>query len=311
MTFLLICTLINQVVYSKWSVTIKNKKEIEKACKLYHKLIKKGDSEAPLSTKQSIEMLYKAGDFPYPERLDKKEYEADLNNLQIELVKLQDDFLKNGKRLVIICEGRDAAGKGGAIKRFTEYLNPRFAKVVALAKPSDREQGQWYFQRYIKHFPTEGEIVFFDRSWYNRSGVERVMEFSSREDLARFYQQAPLLESMLVESDIVLVKFWFTVDKLEQLRRFHERMSSPLKKWKLSPMDIEALDKWDDYASARDDMFKFTDKKHTPWVSINSNDKRRARVHAILYLLNQFDYPDKDQKLIDQLDGNIVISQHT
>ena len=290
---------------------MKNRKEIEEACELYHQLIINEDTSTPLSTKQSIKLLHDAGDFPYSKRLNRKQYESDLNNLQIELVKLQDDFLKKGKRLVIICEGRDAAGKGGAIKRFTEYLNPRFAKVVALAKPNNREQGQWYFQRYIKHFPTEGEIVFFDRSWYNRSGVERVMKFSSENDLAQFYQQAPLLESMLVESDIVLVKFWFTVDKLEQLRRFHERMSSPLKQWKLSPMDIQALDKWDEYAAARDDMFKFTDKKSTPWVTINSNDKRRARVHAIRYLLSQFDYPDKNQKLIGELDRNIVISQHT
>jgi polyphosphate kinase 2 len=207
---------------------------------------------------------------------------------------------------MVICEGRDAAGKGGAIKCFTEYLNPRHATVVALPKPSDREQGQWYFQRYIKHFPTDGEIVFFDRSWYNRAGVERVMGFSGPEDLAKFYQQAPLLENMIVESDIVLIKFWFTVEKLEQLRRFHERMTSPLKQWKLSPIDMQALDKFDDYATARDDMFKFTDKKSTPWVTINSNDKRRARVHSIRYLLNQFDYPDKNEALLSELDANIV-----
>lgn len=284
------------------------KKQIDEACQLYYQLLQNNDPKKPLSTKQSIKLLYEAEQFPYPKRLDKEKYEEDLSKLQIELVKLQEYFLSKGKRLVVIFEGRDAAGKGGAIKRFTEYLNPRHNKVIALAKPSDREQGQWYFQRYVEHFPTEGEIVFFDRSWYNRAGVERVMDFSSKEDLARFYQQAPLLESMLIESDIVLIKFWFTVEKLEQLRRFHERMSSPLKQWKLSPMDLEALDKWDDYSAARDDMFKFTDKKSTPWVTVNSNDKRRARLNAIRYLLKQFDYPDKNQKLINELDDNIVSS---
>jgi len=283
---------------------------IKEACELYYQHIQKEDPTTLLSTKQSINMLHEAGDYPYPERLDKKVYEANLTQLQIELVKLQNHLLKSGQRLIVICEGRDAAGKGGAIKCFTEYLNPRHATVVALPKPSDREQGQWYFQRYIKHFPTDGEIVFFDRSWYNRAGVERVMGFSSADDLAKFYQQAPLLENMIVESEIVLIKFWFTVEKLEQLRRFHERMTSPLKHWKLSPIDMQALDKFNDYATARDDMFKFTDKKSTPWVTVNSNDKRRARVHSIRYLLKQFDYPDKNEALIDELDDNIVTCQH-
>ncbi|RBW46133.1 polyphosphate kinase 2 [Psychromonas sp. B3M02] len=290
--------------------TTKNITDIKQACTLYYQAIKAEKTAQLLSTKESLKLLHQAGQFAYSERLDKTEYETSLAKLQIELVKLQDYLLKSGKRLVVICEGRDAAGKGGAIKRFTEYLNPRHAKVIALDKPSDREQGQWYFQRYINHFPSAGEIVFFDRSWYNRAGVERVMNFSSKDDLARFYQQAPLLESMLVESDIVLVKFWFTVEKLEQLRRFHERMSSPLKQWKLSPMDFEALEKWDEYATARDDMFKFTDKKSTPWITINSNDKRRARVHAIRHLLSQFDYPDKDNKLVNEIDNNIVLFKH-
>ncbi|WP_413692787.1 polyphosphate kinase 2 [Psychromonas sp. KJ10-2] len=290
--------------------TTKKITDIKQACTLYYQAIKAEKTAPLLSTKESLKLLHQAGQFAYSERLDKEEYETSLVKLQIELVKLQDYLLKSGKRLVVICEGRDAAGKGGAIKRFTEYLNPRHAKVIALDKPSDREQGQWYFQRYINHFPSAGEIVFFDRSWYNRAGVERVMNFSSKDDLARFYQQAPLLESMLVESDIVLVKFWFTVEKLEQLRRFHERMSSPLKQWKLSPMDFEALEKWDEYATARDDMFKFTDKKSTPWITINSNDKRRARVHAIRHLLSQFDYPDKDNKLVNEIDNNIVLFKH-
>ncbi|MDN2662502.1 polyphosphate kinase 2 [Psychromonas sp. 14N.309.X.WAT.B.A12] len=283
---------------------------VKQACTLYYQAIKAGKTTPLLSTKESLKLLHQEGTFTYSERLNKKEYETSLAKLQIELVKLQDYLLNSGKRLVVICEGRDAAGKGGAIKRFTEYLNPRHAKVIALDKPSDREQGQWYFQRYIDHFPSAGEIVFFDRSWYNRAGVERVMNFSSKDDLARFYQQAPLLESMLVESDIVLVKFWFTVEKLEQLRRFHERMSSPLKQWKLSPMDFEALEKWNEYATARDDMFKFTDKKSTPWITINSNDKRRARIHAIRHLLSQFDYPDKDNKLVNEIDNNIVLFKH-
>lgn len=287
----------------------KKPNNIKEACELYYQHIEQENDSSLLSTKQSIKMLHDAGDYPYPKRLDKKEYKTSLTKLQIELVKLQNHLLESGKRLIVICEGRDAAGKGGAIKRFREYLNPRHATVVALPKPSDREQGQWYFQRYIKHFPTDGEIVFFDRSWYNRAGVERVMGFSGPEDLAKFYQQAPLLENMIVESDIVLIKFWFTVEKLEQLRRFHERMTNPLKNWKLSPIDMKALDKFDDYATARDDMFKFTDKKSTPWVTINSNDKRRARVDSIRYLLNQFDYPDKNKKLLDELDDKIVTCQ--
>ncbi|MGJ8581732.1 MAG: polyphosphate kinase 2 [Psychromonas sp.] len=290
--------------------TPKKISNIKQACTLYYQAIKAEQTAPLLSTKESLTLLHQEDKFAYPERLNKKEYETSLADLQIELVKLQDYLLKTGKRLVVICEGRDAAGKGGAIKRFTEYLNPRHAKVIALAKPSDREQGQWYFQRYITHFPSAGEIVFFDRSWYNRAGVERVMNFSTKDDLARFYQQAPLLESMLVESNIVLVKFWFTVEQLEQLRRFHERMSSPLKQWKLSPMDFEALEKWDEYATARDDMFKFTDKKSTPWITINSNDKRRARVQAIRYLLSQFDYPDKNEQLVNQIDNNIVLFKH-
>lgn len=285
-------------------------KNIKQACDLYYQHIHEEDFSTLLSTKQSIKMLHKAGEYPYPERLDKKEYEANLADLQIELVKLQNYLLKSGKRLMVICEGRDAAGKGGAIKCFTEYLNPRHATVVALPKPSNREQGQWYFQRYIKHFPTDGEIVFFDRSWYNRAGVERVMDFCTEDELAQFYQQAPQLENMLVESGVILIKFWFTVEKLEQLRRFHERMTSPLKQWKLSPIDMQALDKFDDYAAARDDMFKFTDKKSTPWATVNSNDKRRARVHSMRYLLSQFDYPDKNQALVDDIDDKIVSCQH-
>lgn len=259
-----------------------------------------------MSTKESLALLHDAKTFPYPKRMPSDDYETDLQALQIELVKLHAYLQQTGKRLIVICEGRDAAGKGGAIKRFTEYLNPRHAHIIALPKPTDREQTQWYFQRYITHFPAAGEIVFFDRSWYNRAGVERVMSFSSEQDLAKFYQQAPSLENMIVESDITLIKFWFTVEQLEQLRRFHERMTSPLKQWKLSPIDIEALDKWDDYTKARDDMFKYTDKKSAPWVTVNSNDKRRARVHAIRYLLQQFDYPDKNEKLIDAIDSQIV-----
>lgn len=284
--------------------------QLSKLCKKFHKAIRDEDHDLKLSTKDSLDLLHDAGTFPYPKRMDTDEYEEDLAELQIELVKLQAYLLSTGKRLMVICEGRDAAGKGGAISRFTQYLNPRHARVVALPKPTDREQTQWYFQRYINHFPAAGEIVFFDRSWYNRAGVERVMGFCSDSDLANFYQQAPALESMLVESDIVLVKFWFTVERLEQLRRFHERMTSPLKQWKLSPIDVESLEKWDDYTLARDDMFKYTDKKSAPWVTVNSNDKRRARVHSIRYLLQQFDYPKKNKKLVEKIDKNVISCVH-
>ncbi|MGO1885125.1 MAG: polyphosphate kinase 2 [Citricoccus sp.] len=245
-------------------------------------------------------------DYPYQERLSREEYEIDKYRLQIELLKLQYWGEDTGQRHLIIFEGRDAAGKGGTIKRFTEYMNPRTARVVALNKPSDREQGQWYFQRYINHFPTEGEIVLFDRSWYNRAGVERVMGFSRDDQYATFMNQVPLFEKMLVDDGIHLTKFWFSVTQSEQRTRFAIRQIDPVRRWKLSPMDLESLDRWEDYTAAKEAMFLHTDTDHAPWTTIRSNDKKRARLNAIRYFLSQFEYEDKDHAVVGTPDPLIV-----
>ncbi|GAA4779197.1 polyphosphate kinase 2 [Citricoccus nitrophenolicus] len=245
-------------------------------------------------------------DYPYQERLSREEYEIEKYRLQIELLKLQYWGEDTGQRHLIIFEGRDAAGKGGTIKRFTEYMNPRTARVVALNKPSDREQGQWYFQRYINHFPTEGEIVLFDRSWYNRAGVERVMGFSRDDQYATFMNQVPLFEKMLVDDGIHLTKFWFSVTQSEQRTRFAIRQIDPVRRWKLSPMDLESLDRWEDYTAAKEAMFLHTDTDHAPWTTIRSNDKKRARLNAIRYFLSQFEYEDKDHAVVGTPDPLIV-----
>ena len=237
-------------------------------------------------------------DYPYEERMSREEYELEKYNLQIELLKLQYWGEDTGQRHIIVFEGRDAAGKGGTIKRFTEYMNPRTARVVALNKPSDREQGQWYFQRYINHFPTEGEIVLFDRSWYNRAGVERVMGFSSDEQYATFMNQVPLFEKMLVDEGIHLTKLWFSVTRSEQRTRFAIRQIDPVRRWKLSPMDLASLDRWEDYTDAKEKMFLHTDTDHAPWTTIKSNDKKRARLNAMRYFLSQFEYEDKDHEVV-------------
>lgn len=282
-------------------------RELERLFEAYTEKLEQHDSqEELLTTSQSIQILNSKGLYPYAERLPLKEYEAELELLQIELLKLQRHCIQNNDRIVVVCEGRDAAGKGGSIKRFMQYLNPRHARVVALVKPSEVELHQWYFQRYIRHLPTAGEIIFFDRSWYNRAGVERVMGFCTPEQLQQFYQQAPEFEYMLIQSGIKLVKFWYSVSRLEQLRRFHDRMRKPLKKWKLSPMDLESLDRWPDYTEAKQAMFTHTDRSATPWTIVRSDDKRRARLESIRYFLAQFDYSGKDTELVYRIDRNII-----
>ncbi|MEH0844354.1 polyphosphate kinase 2 [Micromonospora sp. CPCC 205711] len=245
-------------------------------------------------------------DYPYDERMPRDEYDHHKRLLQIELLKLQDWVKESGERLVILFEGRDAAGKGGTIKRFMEHLNPRGAKVVALVKPNEREAGQWYFQRWLAHLPAAGEIVLFDRSWYNRAGVERVMGFCTRNEYLEFLRQAPELERMLVRSGIRLVKFWFSVSQNEQRTRFAVRQVDPVRQWKLSPMDLASLDRWDEYTEAKEAMFFWTDTADAPWTVVKSNDKKRARLEAMRHVLSRFDYTDKDPGVVGVPDPLIV-----
>jgi polyphosphate kinase 2 len=233
-------------------------------------------------------------DYPYPARMRRREYEALKIGLQIELLKVQKWVKETGQRVVMLFEGRDAAGKGGTIKRFMEHLNPRLARVVALDKPSDGERGQWYFQRYIRHFPTHGEMVFFDRSWYNRAGVERVMGFCTPQEYLEFLRQCPDFERMLVNSGVRLLKYWFSVSRQEQMRRFISRRDDPLKQWKLSPLDIQSLDRWDQYSEAKNAIFSHTDTGDAPWVVIKSDDKKRARINCLRHFLFLLEYPDKN-----------------
>lgn len=232
---------------------------------------------------------------PYGKKISRKQYEAEKKLLQIELLKMQNWVKETGQKVVILFEGRDAAGKGGTIKRITEHLNPRGARVVALEKPSEREKGEWYFQRYIQHLPTEGEIVLLDRSWYNRSGVERVMGFCNNQEYLEFIREVAELERMLTRSGIKLFKFWFSVSRDEQLRRFSGRQADPLKQWKLSPVDVASLDKWDDYTEAKESMFYYTDHIDAPWVVIRSDDKKRARLNTMRYILNNLKYSNKSE----------------
>ncbi|GGM24965.1 polyphosphate kinase 2 [Dactylosporangium sucinum] len=245
-------------------------------------------------------------DYPYDERMSRDEYDRTKRLLQIELLKLQNTIKARGDRLVVLFEGRDAAGKGGTIKRFMEHLNPRGCRVIALEKPSERESTQWYFQRYIRHLPAAGEIVLFDRSWYNRAGVERVMGFATRAEYLEFMRQAPELERMLVRSGIKLVKFWFSVSRNEQHTRFLIRQVDPVRQWKLSPMDLASLDKWDDYTEAKEAMFFYTDTADAPWTVVKSNDKKRARLEAMRHVLSRFDYDGKDHELVGTPDPLIV-----
>ncbi|WP_282005309.1 polyphosphate kinase 2 [Propioniciclava sinopodophylli] len=245
-------------------------------------------------------------DYPYDELMTRDAYEAEKYLLQVELLKLQYWSQDNDIRHIILFEGRDAAGKGGTIKRFTEHLNPRAARVVALTKPTTTEQGQWYFQRYINHFPTFGEIVMFDRSWYNRAGVERVMGFVSDDQYEIFMKQAPEFERMIIDAGIHLTKFWFSVTQREQRTRFAIRQIDPVRRWKLSPMDLESLDRWEDYTAAKEAMFERTDTDWAPWLTIRSNDKKRARLNAMRAFLAQFDYEGRDDSVVKEPDPLIV-----
>ena len=249
---------------------------------------------------------WREGGYPYKNRMSRKNYEAQKYELQVELLKLQKWVKDSGQKIVIIFEGRDAAGKGGTIKRFMEHLNPRGAKVVALEKPTEQEAGQWYFQRYVQHLPTKGEIVLFDRSWYNRAGVERVMGFCTEEQYNDFMRQVPEFEKHLISSGIHLIKFWFSVSREEQRRRFAEREAHPLKQWKLSPIDKASLDKWDDYTLAKETMFFNTDSAESPWIVIKSTDKKRARLNAMRYVLSKLAYDNKDPKVVGTVDPLIV-----
>jgi len=253
---------------------------------------------------------WREGAYPYKNLLSRKSYEQQKYHLQVELLKLQAWVKETGQRVVIIFEGRDAAGKGGTIKRFMEHLNPRGARVVALEKPSEVERGQWYFQRYVSQLPTAGEIVLFDRSWYNRAGVERVMGFCNNEEYIEFMRQAPEFERNLSRSGIHLIKFWFSVSKLEQRRRFKERQLHPLKQWKLSPIDLASLDKWDDYTKAKEAMFFHTDTADSPWTVIKSDCKKRARLNAMRYVLHKLPYSNKDITAIGALDPLLVGRAH-
>nr|WP_218844255.1 polyphosphate kinase 2 [Naumannella cuiyingiana] len=244
--------------------------------------------------------------YPYTDKLDRDRYDLEKRLLQIELLKLQKWIQKTGRRLVIIFEGRDAAGKGGTIKRFTEHLNPRGARVVALEKPTDREQTQWYFQRYVAHLPSAGEIVMFDRSWYNRAGVERVMGFSTDDEYRLFMDDAPAFERLLTRDGIDLVKFWFSVSQAEQRTRFAIRQVDPVRQWKLSPTDLASLDKWDAYTAAKENMFALTDKPDAPWTVVKSNDKKRARLEAMRHVLSRYDYENKDREIVGTPDRKIV-----
>ena len=236
-------------------------------------------------------------DYPYPARMRRGEYEKLKTDLQIELLKVQKWARATGQRIVTLFEGRDAAGKGGTIKRFSEHLNPRGARVVALDKPSEGERGQWYFQRYTRHFPTHGEMVFFDRSWYNRAGVEHVMDFCTPKEYQEFLRQCPEFERMLVNSGVLLVKYWFSVSRQEQMRRFISRRDDPLKQWKLSPLDIQSLDRWDEYSEAKKTMFFYTDTADAPWAVVKSDDKKRARINCLRHFLSVLEYPDKDAEV--------------
>ena len=266
----------------------------------------RGPREFPTPDPDAVRAAFESGRYPYGRRMGRRQYEAEKAQLQAELLKVQLWAQETGEKFVILFEGRDAAGKGGTIKRFNEHLNPRFARVVALNKPTDQERGQWYFQRYVRHLPTLGEMVFYDRSWYNRAGVERVMGFCTPNDYLEFMRQAPEFERMLVRSGIRLYKYWFSVTREEQRRRFVSRETDPLKRWKLSPIDKASLDKWEDYTEAKEAMFFYTDTADAPWVIVKSNDKKRARLNCMRHFLSTLDYPDKDPAIAAPPDPLIV-----
>lgn len=247
-----------------------------------------------------------AGDYPYDERMDRDAYNDQLRALQEQLVRLQSHIAQSGERIIAVFEGRDAAGKGGTISRFRQYLNPRNARVVALPKPSDRERGQWYFQRYVDHFPTESEIIAFDRSWYNRGGVEPVMGFCTPEQHTAFLGDAPNFERIIVDEGIHFFKFWLNIGRETQLKRFHDRRHSTLKHWKLSGIDIVGMHKWDDYTRARNQMIAATHTRHAPWTVVRFNDKRRGRIEVLRHILTAIPFEGRDMALIGEPDPRIV-----
>lgn len=273
---------------------------------LQREKIRQGEEENQKDADNEINPNWKDGAYPYKNRMSTKRYEKEKYLLQVELLKLQSWVKETGQKVVILFEGRDAAGKGGTIRRFMEHLNPRGARVVALEKPTVQEQGQWYFQRYITHLPTAGEIVLFDRSWYNRAGVERVMGFCNDEQYIEFMRECPEFERFLTRSGIYLIKFWFSVSRKEQRRRFKERRIHPLKQWKLSPVDLASLDKWDNYTKAKETMFLNTDTVSSPWTVIKSDDKKRARLNAMRYVLHMLPYKNKDLNAIGAIDPLIL-----
>ena len=283
------------------------------AAELMRGLLKDQQARArrlPADPDEELSSDWRTGGYPYRNLLSRRSYERQKYRLQVELLKLQAWVKETGQRVVVLFEGRDAAGKGGAIKRFMEHLTPRGARVVALEKPTEAERGQWFFQRYVEHLPTAGEITLFDRSWYNRAGVERVMGFCTQQEYLEFMRQAPEFERMLVHNNIHLVKYWFSVSRAEQRRRFKERRVHPLKQWKLSPIDMASLDKWDDYTKAKEAMFFYTDTADAPWTVIKSDCKKRARLNAMRYLLHKLPYSNKDLERIGPLDPLIVGRAH-
>lgn len=259
---------------------------------------------------EAIRRAFETGEYPYKRKLRRKIYETHKAELQIELLKVQEWVKATGQKVVIIFEGRDGAGKGGTIKRFMEHLNPRGSRVIALEKPTNRERSQWYFQRYLSHLPAAGEMVLFDRSWYNRAGVERVMGFCSANEYLEFMRECPALERMMVRSGVHLFKYWFSVTQDEQMTRFHSREREPLKRWKLSPIDRESLGKWDDYTEAKESMFFYTDTADAPWTIIKSDDKKRARLNCMQHFLSSLPYPEKDRHVVHGPDPLIVGSSN-
>lgn len=276
--------------------------EIDEIAELRRSIVPKKD--------RPVDDSWKIG-YPYDKKISRSVYEHQKHLLQIELLKLQAWVKEHGEKIVIIFEGRDAAGKGGAIKRFTEHMNPRGARVVALEKPTDRELSQWYFQRYVSHMPAAGEIVLMDRSWYNRAGVERVMGYCTPAQYHEFMRATPEFERMLANSGTHIIKFWFSVGEAEQRARFVSRGTDPVKQWKLSPTDLASLDKWDAYTKAKEAMFFYTDQPHAPWTVVKSNDKKRARLEAMRWVLSQFDYTGKDAKVVGRPDALIIGSPAT
>ena len=255
---------------------------------------------------EAIRRAFETGAYPYHTRIKRQAYEKHKAELQIELLKAQKWVETTDQKIVVLLEGRDAAGKGGTVKRFMEHLNPRGARLVALAKPNERQRSQWFFQRYVQHLPAAGEMVFFDRSWYNRAGVERVMGFCTPNEYLEFMRQSPEFERMLVRSGIWLFKYWFSVTREEQRRRFEARQKDPLKQWKLSPIDRASLDKWDEYTEAKEAMFFYTDTADSPWIIVKSDDKKRARLACMLHFLSSLPYPDKDEAVVHGPDPLIV-----